>query len=377
MPMSSFSIVEDGSKQCNIKILDGFNKESIKAIYTRIERIKNKNFSLVKIDCSDMTSLDYAGALMLADLSATFCENRASVVITGMSEDFKSIMLFARKNLRQKSQVKEIKENFIISPVINAGKYIVDSFESFLFFLSFLGESMLQFFRVLLKPWQFRYKATAVHIEKSGAQALPIVALTSFLVGLVIAYQSAEQLAKFGANIFIVDMVCISMFRELAPLIAAIVIAGRSASAYAAEIGTMKITEEIDAMRSMGFEPIVFLVLPRIFALVIAMPLIVFFADLVGVFGGMIVAKTSLGISYAEFIERGRDVVEVKHILIGLFKAPFFGLLIATIGCFRGFQVTGSTESIGRYTTISVVNAIFWVIACNALISVILTEIGI
>ncbi len=375
--MSNFSISEDGHKQCDIKILDKFDKEHIKGIYPKIKKIKIKKFSLVRIDCSAMTSLDYAGALLLADLSATFCENRASVIIIGMSSDFKSIMLFARKNLRQKSEVSEPKEIFLLSTVMKTGKYIVDSIESFVFFLSFLGESVLQFFRVLLKPWQFRYKATAVHIEKSGAQALPIVALTSFLVGLVIAYQSAEQLAKFGANIFIVDMVSISMFRELAPLIAAIVIAGRSASSYTAEIGTMKITEEIDAMRSMGFEPIVFLVLPRIVALVIAMPLIVFFADIVGVFGGMIVSKTSLGISYAEFIQRGRDVVEVKHILIGLFKAPFFGLLIATIGCFRGFQVTGSTESIGRYTTISVVNAIFWVIACNALISVILTEIGI
>ncbi len=375
--MSSFSITEEADKQCSIKIYDKLDKNSIKSIYPKIKKIKNKKFILLKIDCFDMISLDYAGALLLADLSATFCENRASVVITGMSADFKSMMFFARKNLRQKSNIKEPKENIFVSPIIKTGKYFVDSFDSFLFFLSFLGETVLQFFRVLVHPWQFRYKATAVHIERSGAQALPIVALTSFLVGLVIAYQSAEQLAKFGANIFIVDMISISMFRELAPLIAAIVIAGRSASAYAAEIGTMKITEEIDAMRSMGFNPIVYLVLPRIFALVIAMPLIVFFADIVGVFGGMIVSKTSLGISYSEFIQRGRDVVALKHILIGLFKAPFFGLLIATIGCFRGFQVTGSTESIGRYTTISVVNAIFWVIACNALISVVLTEIGI
>ena len=375
--MSSFSIVEEDDKHCSIKISERLEKQGIKDIYAKVKKIKVKKFSLVKIDCSSLVSLDYAGALMLADLSASFCEMEASVVIVGMNPDFQSVMFFARKNLRQKSRIKRDKENFFISSIIKTGKYVIDSFESFLFFLSFLGESVLQFLRLLPKPWSFRYKATAVHVEKSGAQALPIVALTSFLVGLVVAYQGAEQLAKFGANIFIVDMVSISMFRELAPLIAAIVIAGRSASAYTAEIGTMKITEEIDAMRSMGFEPIIFLVLPRIFALVIAMPLIVFFADIIGVFGGMIVAKTSLGISYSEFIRRGRDVVELKHILIGLLKAPFFGLLIATIGCFRGFQVTGSTESIGRYTTISVVNAIFWVIACNALISVILTEIGI
>jgi phospholipid/cholesterol/gamma-HCH transport system permease protein len=249
--------------------------------------------------------------------------------------------------------------------------------DSFFLFLSFLGETVLQYLRVFKNPFIYRYKATAVQIERLGAKALPIVALTSFLVGLVIAYQGAEQLAKFGANIFIVEMVCISVFRELAPLIAAIVIAGRSASSFTAEIGTMKITEEIDAMRSMGFDPSLFIVLPRVTALVLSMPLIVFFADMVGVFGGMIVSDTYLNVSYSEFINRARDVIEIKHILIGLFKAPFFGLLIALIGCFRGFQVTGSTESIGKYTTISVVNAIFWVIACNALISVVLTEIGI
>ncbi len=375
--MSSFNARKENHQQCTIRISGKFDKENIKAIYPKVKRAKSDEFSLVKIDCTKMTSLDYAGALLLSDLSAFFCENSASVVIVGMKSDFKNIMFFARKNLRQKSKIKEIKENSFISFLFKIGKYTINSIESFIFFLSFLGECVLQFLGAVAKPWQFRYRATAVHLEKSGAKALPIVALASFLVGLVIAYQGAEQLAKFGANIFIVDMVSISMFRELAPLVAAIVIAGRSASSYTAEIGTMKITEEIDAMRSMGFEPILFLVLPRIFALIIAMPLIVFFADIVGVFGGMIVAKSNLGISYSEFILRGRDVVEVKHILIGLFKAPFFGLLIATIGCFRGFQVTGSTESIGRYTTISVVNAIFWVIACNALISVVLTEIGI
>jgi len=375
--MNNFEVILEDSKQCNIKISKEINKDSIKSFYSKVKRIKNQSYSFVKVDCSNMTALDYAGALLLADLSATLCEKNISVVVIGLHPDFQSLLFFARKNLRQKSKVISIKENPFMSPFIKAGKYTIDSVDSFIFFLSFLGESVWHLFRVILTPWKFRYKATAVHIEKSGAQALPIVALASFLVGLVIAYQGAVQLAKFGANIFIVDMVSISMFRELAPLIAAIVIAGRSASSYTAEIGTMKITEEIDAMRSMGFDPINFLVLPRVFALLIAMPLIVFFADIVGVFGGMIVAKADLGISYSEFITRARDVVAVKHVLIGIFKAPFFGLLIATIGCFRGFQVTGSTESIGRYTTISVVNAIFWVIACNALISVVLTKVGI
>ena len=375
--MGNFEVLHVDEFTCKIKIAGQFDQHSIKSFYSEVKTLKEKNFSFMGIDCADVKSLDFAGALLIVELIAYFTQKGCSVSVQGMSEEHQKIMLFARKNLRQKPKQIENTEFFLITFINKIGKSIVDTFGGFFFFISFFGETLTQSFRLLFTPWQFRYKATLAHIEKSGAGALPIVGLTSFLVGLVIAYQGADQLAKFGANIFIVDMVSISVFRELAPLITAIVIAGRSASAYTAEIGTMKITEEIDALKSMGFDPIVFLVLPRVFALVISMPLIVFFADIVGVFGGMIVADGSLGISYREFIVRARDVVEMKHILIGLIKAPFFGLLIALIGCFRGFQVTGSTESIGRYTTISVVNAIFWVIACNALISVLLTEVGI
>jgi len=375
--MFDFQIVNADSDICTINVSGDLIKTNIKDFYPKVRALKKQNFSYINIDCTQLKSLDFTGALLLVELISFFIQKGAAGSIDGVDEKYKKILYFARKNLRQKPISQKEKRFFLFKFIDKVGKSVVNTFDVLLLFISFSGESVTQAVRLLFTPWQFRYKATLVHIEKSGAQALPIVALTSFLVGLVIAYQSADQLAKFGANIFIVDMVTISVFRELAPLIAAIVIAGRSASSYTAEIGTMKITEEIDALRSMGFDPIVFLVLPRVFALVISMPLIVFFADIVGVFGGMIVAKESLGVSFMEFIIRARDVVEMKHIIIGLVKAPFFALLISMIGCFRGFQVTGSTESIGRYTTISVVNAIFWVIACNAIVSVLLTEVGI
>lgn len=374
---AQWSVVYDEQKCCRVEIAGDLNKANIKKIYLHVKKLKQKTCATLSINCKNLTNLDFSGALLIVELISFFTKQKKAAWIEDLPQEYASLLLFARKNLQQKPLLPSRKGLYILQFLENIGNKFLTALSSFIFFLSFLGETLAQFLRVLLKPWSFRFKAMLVHIEKSGAQALPIVALTSFLVGLVIAYQGAEQLAKFGANIFIVDMVSISVFRELAPLIAAIVIAGRSSSAYTAEIGTMKITEEIDALRAMGFEPILFLVLPRVIALVISMPLIVFFADIVGVFGGMIVAKNHLGIGYSEFIQRTRDVVEMKHILIGLFKAPFFGLLIALIGCFRGFQVTGSTESIGRYTTISVVNAIFWVIACNALISVLLTEVGI
>jgi len=185
------------------------------------------------------------------------------------------------------------------------------------------------------------------------------------------------QLEKYGANIFIVDMIGISIPRELAPLITAIIVAGRTGSSYTAQIGVMKITEEIDAMKTMGFEIYRFIVLPRIFALIVALPLLIFFADIIGIYAGMIIAKSQLGINPTQFMERLQSAVDVRHYLVGLVKAPFFAFIIAAIGCFRGFEVAGNTESIGRYTTMSVVNAIFLVVAVDALFSVIFTELGI
>lgn len=232
-------------------------------------------------------------------------------------------------------------------------------------------------FLCLKNPKNFRFIAFLYHIENSAFKALPIVILTALLVGVVLAYQAAYQLAQFGANIFIVDLMGISATRELAPLIAAIVIAGRSASSYTAQIGVMKITDEIAAMNTMGFRSFEFIIIPRVMALIVAMPLIVAISDAISIIGGMMVAKLNLDISFTEFLRRFREAVDIKHIFIGLAKAPIFGFLIGLIACFRGFEVKNTTQSIGIYTTKSVVNAIFWVIAFDALFSVILTSTGI
>ncbi len=268
------------------------------------------------------------------------------------------------------------KDFFVFEYLEKSGKTVIDGGKTLSSFFSFTGELAHHISAALINPVTIRLRATLYHIQHSGAGALPIILLTSFLIGVVIAYQGATQLEKFGANIFIVEMVTISAVRELAPLLTAIVVAGRSASAYTAQIGVMKITDEVDAMRSMGFSPWDFLVLPRLFGLIISLPLLVFFADVVSVFGGMVIASTKLDISFVEFIDRIQETVPLKHLVIGFIKAPIFGAIIATIGCFRGFQIDSSTESVGKYTTISVVNTIFWVIAVDAIISVLLTEMG-
>lgn len=244
-------------------------------------------------------------------------------------------------------------------------------------FLAFLGEAFVLLYLMLRRPGRIRWRSIGAHILTTGAQALPIIAISAFLIGVVVAYQSIVQLQKFGADIFIVDTIGISLTRELAPLITAIIVAGRSGSAFTAQIGAMKMTQEIDAMNTMGFDRFTFLVWPRVIALMIVMPLLIFFADMVGIFGGMVIANVQSQISFAEFIHRLQDALALKHYLIGILKGPFFAFLIAMVSLYRGFQVSMNTESIGRYTTMSVVNAIFLVIACDAVFSVLLTELEI
>jgi phospholipid/cholesterol/gamma-HCH transport system permease protein len=238
--------------------------------------------------------------------------------------------------------------------------------------LAFLGESTTAVGRSFMQPRSIRWRALLRIVELDGVRALPITGLLTFLVGVVIAYQGAEQLRKFGTNIFIVDLVGISLLREIAPLIVAILIAGRSGSAYAAEIGTMKVTEELDAVRTLGVSPMNLLVLPRTLGLVIALPLLTVYADAVGVFGGMLIALGELNVSFIEFVARFEAEVPLRHFLIGLGKAPFFAAIIALVGCYQGLQIRGGVDDVGRHTTISVVQGIFLVIVFDALCSILL-----
>jgi phospholipid/cholesterol/gamma-HCH transport system permease protein len=252
-----------------------------------------------------------------------------------------------------------------------------DFTKGILSFMDFFGKLFATIMIYLTSFKSIRFKEIAFEINESAIKAIGIVALTSFLIGLVVAYQSAFQLKAYGANIFIVDMLGISILRELAPLITAIVIAGRSGSAFTAQIGAMKITQELDAMKTMGFDPYIFLVMPRIIALMITMPILIFVADIMGIVGGMIVANTDLGITTELFLERFREVVDAKHFFIGIFKGPFFAFLIASIGIYRGLVVKDDTQSIGLNTTKSVVESIFAVIVCDAFFSIAFTNLGI
>ncbi len=238
--------------------------------------------------------------------------------------------------------------------------------------VEFIGRTSTALLHLLRSPARLRWRSTLNSLRLDGVNALPITGLLTFLIGVVIAYQGAEQLRKFGTNIFIVDLVGISLLREIAPLIAAILIAGRSGSAYAAQIGTMKVTEELDALQTFGLSPIELLVLPRVLALVVALPLLTVYADVLGVIGGMLIASNQLNVSFTAFLTRFEEAVALRHFLIGIGKAPCFAVIIALVGCYQGFQIRGGVDDVGRHTTISVVQSIFLVIMFDALCSILL-----
>ena len=243
-------------------------------------------------------------------------------------------------------------------------------FEQSVALLAFIGECAAAFAGWLAHPARIRWRPILFNIRSAGFDALPIVGLLAFLLGIVVAYQGADQLRQYGANIFVADLVGLSMLREFAPLITAIIIAGRSGSAYAAQIGAMSVSEEIDAMRTLGIAPLDMLVLPKIIALLIVLPLLTVFADVLGVFGGMIMARAQLDVGFPEFLDRFTKAVSVTAYLIGICKAPVFAGIIAVVGCFQGFRAKGGADSVGRQTTRSVVQAIFLVIVADALFSI-------
>ena len=348
-----------------IKVQGALDIRSLPAFMEQTKKLQDAE--LLIIDFENMVRLDTAAALYLLRL-----KHQKNVEFKHLGNRFLQTI-----ELVKNTPPQPLPKPSNCSLLERMGYHFYLKYRFVVALLAFLGELFVKKLTIFLNPKYFRYKEVLFEINQSALKAIGIVALTSFLVGVVIAYQSAVQLKLYGANIFIVDMLGISILRELAPMITAIVIAGRSGSAYTAEIGAMKITEELDAMRTMGFDPYFYIVIPRIIALSISLPILIFIADIAGVFGGMLIANTQLDISFGLFLERFSSVIDVKHFIIGEIKGPFFAFLIATIAIYRGFMVKDDTQSIGKNTTKSVVESIFAVIVCDALFSVVLTNLGI
>ncbi|WBH18339.1 ABC transporter permease [Sphingomonas radiodurans] len=256
------------------------------------------------------------------------------------------------------------------------GEAVVLSGRTMMGLLGFLGATVIAFFNVCRHPSRFRFNATVQRFEVVGVSALGIVGLMSFLIGIVIAQQGAVQLRQFGAEVFTINLIGRITLRELGVLMTAIMVAGRSGSAFAAQLGTMKLTEEIDAMRTIGVSPMEALVLPRTIAAIVLMPLLGFYASLIAIIGGGLLCWLQLDIPPVTYIARIREVVPITDLYVGLIKAPVFGAIIAVAGCFQGMQVEGDAEQVGTRTTSAVVQAIFLVIVLDAFFAMFFAWIG-
>ena len=330
----------------------------------------------VRIDLSHVEALDTAGAWLLhRTLKALHAQNVATE-ITGAKPDHKALIDSIAANDREQV-LRRPNPHRLVALLDDTGRAFVHGLAELGGLLSFLGVTVVTLARALAHPRRFRVTALFVQMERGGLNALPIVGLLSFLIGIVLAYQGADQLRRFGAEIFTVNLVGISILREMGILLAAILVAGRSGSAFTAQIGTMQVNEEVDAMRTIGLDPIEVLVLPRVIALVIVLPLLTVYADMMGVAGGALMSWATLDISLTQFLERLRNAVPMWAFWVGMIKAPVFGLLIALTGCRAGLRVTGSAESVGQQTTRSVVIAIFLVIVMDAIFSIFFSTVGI
>lgn len=347
-----------------------WTSQGIVGLQSRLGQLAIPEGQDLTLEGSAISAMDSAGAWLLMTVQAQL---GGQIPLMGLSQEHQSLIKLIEA--QPTPTHPETKTHFHLLPFL--GQITVSASQQLHSFLSFIGETFIYGGNWVLHPKRIRWFPLLNGIHITGYNAIPIVGLLSFLIGIVLAYQMGLQLTQYGANIFVVDLLGISILREFSPLLTAIIVAGRTGSAYTAQLGTMKLNQEVDALLTMGLSPIEFLVLPKTFALIIALPLLTVLADVFGVFGGMVMSRNMLDISYADFLQRFGSVIEIRHYYMGLVKTPVFALLIASIGCYEGFQVTNGAESVGTHTTSSVVKSIFMIIVADAGFSVLFSKMGI
>lgn len=331
----------------------------------------------VVMDASAITSFDTSGAWILHRTLKIAKQKGLAAEMTGLAPAYAPLLKIVRDADEKPHEPLREEPHFILAMFERVGRTLFDVAVEAKMLINFFGMTIATIITSLPKPRRFRPVALINQMEQTGLNAVPIVVLLNFLIGIVIAYQGAVQLRKFGAEIFTIDGLAFGIPREIAVLITAIVVAGRSGSAFTAQIGTMQVNQEVDALRTVGLNPIEVLVLPRINALLITLPMLVFLADIAGLMGGALMSVLALDLSVGQFMRRLEDVISLQHFLVGMVKAPVFAYIIAIVGCFEGLRVTGSAESVGKMTTKAVVESIVLVILADALFSILFSALGI
>ncbi len=329
----------------------------------------------VLIDVSKVVKLDTFGAWLIERLCRSLAQGGAEPRIAGLSANYSSLVDEVRRVGPTTSPVTPLWS--ITGMFDSVGRGVVQIGDTLIALAGMTGALIVASARVFVHPSRFRFTSMVHHIEQVGWRAIPIVALITFLIGCIIAQQGIFHFRQFGADVFVVDMLGVLVLREIGVLIVAIMVAGRSGSSYTAELGSMKMREEIDALRTMGFDPVEVLILPRILALLIALPALAFIGGMAALYGGGLVAWLYGGVDPDAFLFRLREAISINHFVVGMIKAPFMALVIGVVASVEGLLVEGSAESLGQRTTSSVVKSIFFVIVMDGVFAIFFASIGV
>ncbi|OGT38452.1 MAG: hypothetical protein A3F11_10005 [Gammaproteobacteria bacterium RIFCSPHIGHO2_12_FULL_37_14] len=326
----------------------------------------------IVVDGKAIQKMDSSGAWLLVARQTELKKNGVEIQLQNFSEGQQTLLSMIQKRSKGKFTLPKLPT---LSSLATLGKDTVQRLNDFYAYLNFIGSLCVESLRLIRHPIHWRLESIASVIYRNGYQALPIIALLSFMIGVVITYQLGLQLRNYGANIYIIDLLGLSILREFSPLLTAIMVAGRTGSSFTAQLGMMTINQEIDALNTMGVTPAELLILPRIIGLFISLPLLTMWGDIFGVMGGMVMANSMLDITWHDFLTRFPNVIPLRSFIIGIGKAPVFALIIASIGCFQGVSVERNADSVGKNTTRSVVLAIFFIIVVDAIFSIIFSKL--
>lgn len=371
---ASVQITREGDAEV-LKLAGAWASDTLGEVERALDALKASHARRLVVDGAALSVLDSSGAWLLVAWLRRHVPKETLLEQRGFTEAQQQLLALVEKFEHPADAPVKTYSPFRLV-VAEIGFHFVDLLQGFVGLIAFFGRLSTTTASVVAHPRRWRLQSTVYHIYRHGICAAPIIMLMAFLISIVTGYQGATQLKKFGADIFTVDLVAISLLREMGVLITAIMAAGRTGSAFAAQIGVMQVNEEVDAMRSLGLDPYELLVLPRVLAMVLVLPLLTFIADIVGLAGAWFVSSALLDISWMQFLTRLDQVVTPHTFFIGLSKAPVFGLLIALVGCQRGMLVRASADEVGRQTTLAVVQSIFVVLVFDALFSVFFTSMG-
>lgn len=358
------------------RLSGAWTTEALPSLDVALRRLAETDTASLRLDLSGIEHLDTNGAWAISRTANHLGKRGVRVEIVGARPSQSSLL-----DVVARTEVPPVREretgNALLALAERVGRATVAVLRETRDVVNFLGLTVVTLLATLLHPRRLRITALVAQMERTGLDALPIIGLISFLIGVVLAYQGAIQLQRFGAEIFTVDLVGAGVLREMGILLTAIMVAGRSGSAFAAQLGTMQLNEEIDALRTIGLDPIEVLVLPRVLALVVIMPLLAFYADMMGLLGGAVMATLALDISFVQFTRQLNGAVSMWSFWIGIIKAPLFAFFIGLIGCFRGLRPIRDAAAVGRATTSAVVESVFLVIVLDAVFSIVFSILGV